>query len=105
HAAAYGPGTPARLPKGLTEQTAGLVRATLEAESGPAGLSASECAEHSGLSRVSARRYLEHFVSLGTARVTLRYGTTGRPERRYHRVAPQGREAGGAAGGEIRENT
>ncbi|WP_070014428.1 response regulator [Streptomyces nanshensis] len=47
----------------------------------------------SGLSRVSARRYLEHFVHLGTARVTLRYGTTGRPERRYHRVGPPRTEA------------
>ncbi|MGY1435632.1 response regulator [Streptomyces reniochalinae] len=74
------------LPKGLTEQTSALVRATLDASCAQAGLSASECARHSGLSRVSARRYLEHFVTTGTARVTLRYGTTGRPERRYHPV-------------------
>ena len=87
-AAALGAAARARLPKGLTEQTAGLVRATLEAETDPAGLSASECAGRIGLSRVSARRYLEHFVSVGTARVTLRYGSTGRPERRYHRVDP-----------------
>ncbi|UGY94629.1 response regulator transcription factor [Streptomyces gobiensis] len=78
----------ARLPKGVTEQTAGLVRRTL-AES-PAGLSASECAVRSGLSRVSARRYLEFFVSSGRAQVTLRYGTTGRPERRYHWLAGPG---------------
>ncbi|RAJ70110.1 response regulator of citrate/malate metabolism [Streptomyces sp. Amel2xB2] len=84
---------PPRLPKGLTEQTAQLVRATLEESAGPEGLSASECAGLSGLSRVSARRYLEHFVLLGTARVTLRYGTTGRPERRYHRVGPSRTEA------------
>jgi len=90
-----GQGFPARLPKGLTEQTSGLVRATLDAGPEGAGLSASECAERSGLSRVSARRYLEHFVSLGTARVTLRYGTTGRPERRYHRVEPQKAPADG----------
>ncbi|MGW8376247.1 response regulator [Streptomyces sp. ODS28] len=85
--AAAGPvagGAAKPLPKGLTEQTAGLVRGTLESHAGGEGLSASECAEHSGLSRVSARRYLEHFVATGTARVTLRYGTTGRPERRYH---------------------
>ncbi|MBO8198724.1 response regulator [Streptomyces smyrnaeus] len=74
------------LPKGLTEQTSALVRSALDASPPETGLSASECAEHSGLSRVSARRYLEHFVATGTARVTLRYGTTGRPERRYHRV-------------------
>ncbi|SCK39980.1 response regulator [Streptomyces sp. WMMB 322] len=92
-AAAGSDGRRVRLPKGLTEQTAGLVRATLDAETGPAGLSASECAGRAGLSRVSARRYLEHFVSVGTARVTLRYGTTGRPERRYHRVDPAGSAA------------
>ncbi|MCH6160166.1 response regulator [Streptomyces marispadix] len=96
HPAAPAAHTPARLPKGLTEQTAELVRATLEAAGGSSGLSASECAERSGLSRVSARRYLEHFVSLGTARVTLRYGTTGRPERRYHRVDAQEETSGSA---------
>ncbi|HEX2297847.1 MAG TPA: response regulator [Pseudonocardiaceae bacterium] len=71
----------AALPKGLTTQTAALVWRTLERH--PEGLSASECAEHSGLSRVSARRYLEHFAATGRAEVSLRYGTTGRPERRY----------------------
>ncbi|MBB1243395.1 response regulator [Streptomyces durbertensis] len=71
-----------RLPKGVTAQTADLVHRTLLAAAD--GLSAAECAERSGLSRVSARRYLEFFVSSGRARVTLRYGTAGRPERRYH---------------------
>ena len=37
-------------------------------------LSASECADRTGLSRVSARRYLEHFVEVGRAEVRLRYG-------------------------------
>ncbi|NLU71602.1 response regulator [Streptomyces sp. HNM0575] len=98
------PAAPARLPKGLTEQTAELVRATLDAGSrgDSAGLSASECAERSGLSRVSARRYLEHFVALGTARVTLRYGTTGRPERRYHRVDAHGETSREGHGGDRR---
>ena len=36
-----------------------------------------------GLSRVSARRYLEHFVEIGRAEVRLRYGAAGRPQRRY----------------------
>ncbi|NJQ00727.1 response regulator [Streptomyces zingiberis] len=71
-----------RLPKGVTEQTAELVRDAL-ADSGD-GLSAAECAVATGLSRVSARRYLEFFASSGHAVVRLRYGTTGRPERRYH---------------------
>ncbi|MEU6645901.1 response regulator [Saccharomonospora sp. NPDC046836] len=70
------------LPKGLTAQTAELVRAALVAH--PDGLSASECARVTELSRPSARRYLEHFVAAGRAEVRLRYGGTGRPERQYH---------------------
>ena len=70
-----------RLPKKLSEQTAALVEKALR-EADP-DLSASECAEAVGLARVSVRRYLEHFVDTGRARVTLRYGGVGRPERRY----------------------
>ncbi|MBA0049925.1 response regulator [Streptomyces sp. AJS327] len=77
-------------PKGLTEQTASLVRGALESLGEEGSLSASECAELCGLSRVSARRYLEHFTTVGEARVSLRYGTTGRPERRYHHTGPRG---------------
>jgi response regulator of citrate/malate metabolism len=69
------------LPKGLTEQTAHLVERVLRQH--PAGVSASECAQITELSRVSARRYLEHFTTAGKAEVTLKYGGTGRPERRY----------------------
>ncbi|PZR53579.1 two-component system response regulator [Xylanimonas oleitrophica] len=47
------------------------------------GLSASEVAAAVGMSRVSARRYLEHLVTTGRARVAPRYGGTGRPENRY----------------------
>ncbi|MBD3544974.1 MULTISPECIES: response regulator [Streptomyces] len=69
------------LPKGLAAPTADLVERTLRDH--PGGLSASECAEAGSLSRVSARRYLEWFAGTGRAEVTLRYGGTGRPERRY----------------------
>jgi response regulator of citrate/malate metabolism len=70
----------ARLPKGLSPQTRRLVAAQLKA----AGtLSAAECAAEVGISRVSARRYLEYLAGRGSAEVSLRYGTTGRPERRY----------------------
>jgi response regulator of citrate/malate metabolism len=69
------------LPKGLSVETAEAVERALSESSST--LSASECAEAVGISRVSARRYLEHFVAFGQAEVTLRYGTTGRPERRY----------------------
>ncbi|MBG6058916.1 response regulator of citrate/malate metabolism [Cryobacterium sp. MP_M5] len=69
------------LPKGLSRETAALVERTLVA-SAP-DIAASECAEALGLSRVVARKYLEHFVLGGQASVTLRYGRTGRPQRRY----------------------
>lgn len=69
------------LPKGLSRETAELVEAALRgAES---DLAASECAEALGLSRVVARKYLEHLVLTGKATVSLRYGQTGRPQRRY----------------------
>ncbi|MER5554271.1 response regulator [Streptomyces sp. NPDC002793] len=73
------------LPKGLAAHTADLVERVLRDH--PAGLSASECAEAGTLSRVSARRYLEYFAETGRAEVSLRYGGTGRPERRYRAVS------------------
>lgn len=71
---------PDTLPKGLSPETAGLVLAALRSGE---ELSAAEAAEQVGLSRVSARRYLEHFVGAGAAEVRLQYGSAGRPERRY----------------------
>jgi response regulator of citrate/malate metabolism len=70
------------LPKGLTAETLRIVAASLQ-DASP-DLSAAECATRTSLSRVSARRYLEHFVTTGQADVRLRYGGTGRPERRYY---------------------
>lgn len=72
------------LPKGLSPETAQLVLAALRAGD---ELSAAEAADLVGMSRVSARRYLEHFVSTGDAEVRLQYGSAGRPERRYRRTA------------------
>ncbi|SDM88410.1 response regulator [Streptomyces wuyuanensis] len=72
------------LPKGLAAHTADLVDRILREH--PEGMSASECAEAGSLSRVSVRRYLEYFAETGRAEVTLRYGGTGRPERRYRRL-------------------
>lgn len=69
------------LPKGLSPETAELVLAALTASAEE--LSAQECADRVGISRVSARRYLEYFAGRGTVAVSLRYGTVGRPERRY----------------------
>ncbi|WP_458316346.1 response regulator [Mycolicibacterium brisbanense] len=74
----------ATLPKGLGTETAGLV---LDAVRAAGEVSAAECAELVGISRVSARRYLEYFLGTGALELRLQYGT-GRPERRYRAVAP-----------------
>lgn len=93
-------------PKGLSERSRTLVHealvrlcadASAGGPAGPAGrgagvgpgasavrdASAAEVAEAVGMSRVSARRYLEHLVAEGHAQVSPRYGATGRPENRY----------------------
>ena len=70
------------MPKGITQETLELVRDAL-AGAGPEGLSATEASERTGLARVSARRYLEQLVTQGEAEVRQRYGTAGRPERRF----------------------
>ncbi|MFB7327469.1 response regulator [Streptomyces sp. NPDC056190] len=74
---------PRSLPKGMSVETADLIERTLRDADGT--LSAMECAALTGISRVSARRYLEHFHATGSADVSLRYGSAGRPERRYSR--------------------
>ncbi len=69
------------LPKGLSQHTLNLVADVLrEAAS---DLSAGEAASRSGLSRVSARRYLEQLAAMGLAEVRPRYGSAGRPEHGY----------------------
>jgi len=56
--------------------------AALRADGGGSG-SAAEGGERLGMSRVSARRYLERLVVDGRVEVAPRYGGTGRPELRY----------------------
>jgi response regulator of citrate/malate metabolism len=74
-------GSASTLPKGLSRTTMEAVRDALAEHSDTA--SAQEIGDRVGVSRVSARRYLEHLVTEGRARVAPRYGTTGRPENRY----------------------
>jgi response regulator of citrate/malate metabolism len=69
------------LPKGISAETAALVERSLKGAK--ADVSAAECAEALGLSRIAVRKYLEYFVETGTAEVQLRYGQAGRPQRRY----------------------
>jgi len=73
------PTATAALPKGLGAETGRLV---MDAVRNAGEVSAAQCAELVGISRVSARRYLEHFLSTGALELRLQYGT-GRPERRY----------------------
>jgi len=68
------------LPKGLNQLTLDKVRSYLCKTAHP--LSAEEVAGGCGVSRITARRYLEHLVEQGQARVDLSYGT-GRPSRQY----------------------
>ncbi|MFE3830710.1 response regulator [Streptomyces sp. NPDC059092] len=69
------------LPKGHSPTTAELIRQVLMKAEGP--LSAQEIAEHAGMSRQTAQRYLKLLERSGRVRLTLRYGETGRPEHRY----------------------
>ncbi|WP_214107912.1 response regulator [Acrocarpospora catenulata] len=70
---------PARshLPKGLTQPTLEAVVAELRAAG--EGLSAQAVAVLVGVSRVTARRYLEHLTDTGVARRVPQYGGVGRP--------------------------
>jgi response regulator of citrate/malate metabolism len=72
------------LPKGLSRPTLDLVLGILQ-EAGSA-LAASEVANRAHLSRVTARRYLDHLVQSGRVNLVMRYGSPGRPEHRYHMV-------------------
>lgn len=76
------PATAPVLPKGLGAETGQLV---LDAVRRADEVSAAECADLVGISRVSARRYLEHYLSAGLLELRLQYGA-GRPERRYRIV-------------------
>jgi response regulator of citrate/malate metabolism len=68
------------LPKGMTSQTLAIVIGALR-ELGEA--SSSQIADALGVSRITARRYLEHLADTNVAERNLRYGQVGRPETRY----------------------
>ena len=72
------------LPKGLSDTTLNLIMQVLGKSQ--SGLTATAVAEAAGVSRVTARRYLDHMCQLGRAEVTMRYGGPGRPEHRYQLV-------------------
>ncbi|MGA5871405.1 response regulator [Streptomyces cinereoruber] len=72
---------PAALPKGLSAPTLEAVTRALRAA--PEGLTAAEAGTEIGISRITARRYLEHLVTEGRAVRAPQYGQIGRPELQY----------------------
>lgn len=77
------------LPKGLSDATLDLIIQVLARSQ--AGLPAAAVAEFAGVSRVTARRYLDHLCQLGRAELAMRYGGPGRPEHRYQLITASGR--------------
>lgn len=70
-----------QLPKGLSTSTLGSVQDFLRAQT--AAVSATEVMDALGMSRVTARRYLEYLSDAGTVSRMARFGTPGRPENEY----------------------
>jgi response regulator of citrate/malate metabolism len=80
--------SPPALPKGLSAPT--LERVTGALRTAPDGLTAAQLAEAVGISRITARRYLEHLVHTGRAARPPLYGQVGRPELVYRWVTGAG---------------
>ena len=76
--------SPDRPPKGISSITLEKVKSCL-LELQDEGVSAEELGSKLGISRTTARRYLEYLVAKGTVSPSLDYGSIGRPERRYFR--------------------
>lgn len=75
------------LPKGISAPTLSVVvDAVREAHD---EVTAVAVAERGGVSRGTARRYLDYLASLGSVELTLRYGSTGRPEHLYRWIGPR----------------
>ncbi len=70
-----------QLPKGMSAPTLDAVVTALRAADD--GLSAGAAGDALGMSRVTARRYLEYLADHGMALRQPRYGQVGRPELRY----------------------
>lgn len=79
------PGAMPTLPKGIDPLTLSKVRSVFATAPAGAGHSAEDVAEQLGVSRSTARRYLEYLISESTLFADVVYGSVGRPERRYFR--------------------
>ncbi|MDW0116107.1 response regulator [Sporosarcina thermotolerans] len=72
------------LPKGVNALTLSKVMETMTDFS--EGTTVEEIGEQIGVSRTTARRYMEYLVSIGKMKAELEYGIVGRPERKYFMV-------------------
>ncbi|MCD7034284.1 response regulator [Metabacillus sp. GX 13764] len=70
------------VPKGIDQITLEKVAAIVIKHT--QGISAEEAGKEIGVSRTTARRYLEYLISIGNCYAELVYGIVGRPERRYY---------------------
>ena len=75
----------ARMPKSINPLTLERIEDEVK-KLGDDGVNAEEMGMQVGISRTTARRYLEFLVSRGTVKPTLVYGSVGRPERLYFQV-------------------
>ncbi|EGQ26884.1 response regulator [Mammaliicoccus sciuri] len=73
------------LPKGIDRLTLERIEVILE-HSPAEGINAIDTSEAAGVSRSTARRYLEYLVSAGKVKAQLQYGEVGRPERTYIKI-------------------
>lgn len=73
------------IPKGIDPLTLQKVQEKVSKFS-MEGITAENFGKQIGLSRTTARRYLEYMVSLGTISAELAYGQVGRPERLYRKI-------------------
>ena len=71
------------LPSGLIDETLSAVAAAVRSAEPQEGMSAAEVATACGMSRITARRYLEHLAESGSVERRPRYGGPGRPELEY----------------------
>jgi response regulator of citrate/malate metabolism len=70
------------LPKGVSRPTLDLVVSALRSSSDEE-ITALDISNRAGISRGTARRYLEYLAAIGVVELSLKYGSTGRPEHLY----------------------
>ena len=71
------------VPKGMQEKTMDLIRRGLEGAT-ESGMTSENVAGKTGLSAVTARRYLNHMLETGEVASRVNYDTGGRPSMVYH---------------------